>query len=73
MVAILKAKVSSSAIWDARTRAIIIYEIPGIILKGCVPSITFKPFTTTPHIVNSPMSQMRKIMSLNNLYKAGKQ
>lgn len=55
-----------------RTKAVIIYEIPGITPKGFV-YISFKPFTTTPQIVNSPILQRRKIKRLNNLHKAGKQ
>lgn len=51
----------------------IIYEIPGITPKGFVYNISYKPFTTTPQIVNSPILQRRKIKRLNNLYKAGKQ
>lgn len=51
----------------------IIYEIPRITPKGFVYNISFKLFTTTPQIVNSPILQRREIRRLHNLCKAGKQ
>lgn len=46
----------------------IIYEIPGIMLKGFVYSISFK-LIMTPQIDISPILQMREIKRSYNLYK----